>query len=65
MALAFLVDRYLKSDNTINREIFVTKILKLYSIPPEKEAGREDTLIRILQEMIPTANPTLRIAGHP
>ena len=61
VALAFLVDRYLKSDNTINREIFITKILKLYSVPPEKEAGREDTLIRILQEM--STQPQIQLLG--
>ena len=30
LALAFLVDRYLETDNPISRELFLEKILKLY-----------------------------------
>ncbi|MDB5105172.1 MAG: hypothetical protein JWP91_2861 [Fibrobacteres bacterium] len=51
VALAFLVDRYLHSDNTINREIFVKKIIKLYPGPSDKETARKDAVVRILQEV--------------
>lgn len=51
VALAFLVDRYIHSENTINREIFVDKILKLY---PESTTGlneRKATVEKVLKEV--------------
>jgi hypothetical protein len=51
VALAFLVDRYRHSDNTINREIFLDKILKLYPGPPGENAKRKDTVARVLHEV--------------
>jgi hypothetical protein len=51
VALAFLVDRWVHSDNTITREIFVAKILKLYPAAPEREAARKDAINRILKEV--------------
>ncbi|MEO6094172.1 MAG: hypothetical protein ABIW76_00335, partial [Fibrobacteria bacterium] len=46
VALAFLVNSYLRSDNTINREIFIEKILKLYPGRPEEVAKRKDATMR-------------------
>jgi hypothetical protein len=51
VAMAFLVDRYVQSQNPITREIFMDKILKLYPGPPEKYAARKDVVTRILQEI--------------
>jgi len=51
VALAFLVDRYIHSDNSINREIFVDKILKLY---PDSKSGLDDrkvTVEKVLKEV--------------
>ncbi|MDQ3003732.1 MAG: hypothetical protein M3Y08_21040 [Fibrobacterota bacterium] len=61
VALAFLVDRYLRSDNAINREIFVDKILKLYPGPPEKEKERKDAVTRVLKEV--GYEPTIEMMG--
>jgi hypothetical protein len=51
VALAFLVDRYRHSDNTINREIFLEKILKLYPGGSEPEAKRKEVVKRVLTEV--------------
>ncbi len=51
VALAFLVDRYVHSTNTINKEIFVQKILKLYPGNPAVEAGRKETVAKVLYEV--------------
>ena len=53
VALAFLVDRYRHSDNTINREIFLDKIIKLYpgAGGPDEDAKRRETVSRILHEV--------------
>lgn len=51
VALAFLVDRYRHSDNTINREIFLEKIIKLYAASPEPDPRRKETVKRILHEV--------------
>jgi hypothetical protein len=51
VALAFLVDRYRHSDNTINREIFLEKIIKLYPGGTETDAKRKDVVKRILIEV--------------
>jgi hypothetical protein len=51
VALAFLVDRYMRSDNQINKEIFLAKILKLYPAVPNQEAIRRDTVEKILNEL--------------
>ena len=51
VALAFLVDRYRHSDNTINREIFLDKIIKLYSGAPEADPKRRETVSRVLHEV--------------
>jgi hypothetical protein len=61
VALAFLVDRYLRSDNTINREIFIDKILKLYPGPPEKDKERKDAVTRILKEV--SYEPVIEMMG--
>ena len=52
VALAFLVDRYRHSDNTINREIFLEKIIKLYPGGTEPDAKRKDVVKRVLNEVI-------------
>jgi hypothetical protein len=59
VALAFLVNSYLKSDNTINREIFLDKILKLYPGKPEAEAMRKDAALRVLKEA--AMNPMIEV----
>ena len=52
VALSFLVDRYVRSGNAINREIFLKKIMALYPPPmPETEARRADTVQKILHEI--------------
>lgn len=51
VALAFLVDRYRHSDNTINREIFLEKIIKLYPGGSEPDAKRKDVVKRVLTEV--------------
>jgi hypothetical protein len=51
VALAFLVDRYRHSDNTINREIFLDKIIKLYPGGPDGESKRKGTVAGILHEV--------------
>jgi hypothetical protein len=51
VALAFLVDRYRHSDNTINREIFLGKIIKLYPGGPDQDGKRRETVSRILHEV--------------
>lgn len=51
VALAFLVDRYRHSDNTINREIFLEKIMKLYPVGPEPDAQRKEVVRRVLIEV--------------
>jgi hypothetical protein len=50
VALAFLVNSYVRSDNTINREIFLDKILKMYPGRPEDLAKRKDAISRVLKE---------------
>jgi len=50
VALAFLVNSYVRSDNTINREIFLDKILKMYPGPPESLERRKDAVSRVLKE---------------
>lgn len=45
LALAFMVDRYLETDNPISRELFVAKILKLY---PESEGIPEEDRKRVI-----------------
>ncbi len=59
VALAFLVDRWIRSNNSINREIFIDKLLKLYPGPPEKEAARRDAVARILKEI--TLEPMVEV----
>ena len=59
VALAFLVNNYLRSDNTINREIFIDKILKLYPGRPEDEAMRKDAVMRVLREA--SQNPMIEV----
>jgi hypothetical protein len=59
VALAFLVNRYVRSDNAINREIFLDKILKLYTVEPVGEERRKDAVIRILNEA--ATNPTIEV----
>jgi hypothetical protein len=61
VALAFLVDSYVKSNNTINHEIFLTKILKLYPGKPEEEAVRRETVSRVLHEII--GEPMITMMG--
>ncbi|MDB5050032.1 MAG: uncharacterized protein JWO30_3103 [Fibrobacteres bacterium] len=61
VALAFLVDRYIHSQNTINREIFVDKILSLYPGSPEKNSERKETVMRILKEVL--AEPMAEMMG--
>jgi hypothetical protein len=51
VALAFLVDRYVRSGNAINREIFLKKILKLYPDAAGIESARMDTVSRVLHEV--------------
>ncbi len=51
VALAFLVDSYIRSENTISKEIFVDKILKLYPGVPAEEARRRDTVEKVLHEV--------------
>ena len=51
VALAFLVDRYRHSNNTINREIFLDKIIKLYADSPDPDPRRKETVARILHEV--------------
>jgi hypothetical protein len=51
VALAFLVDRYLHSNNAINREIFIDKILKLYPAGGRKDAERIETVTQVLAEV--------------
>ena len=50
VALAFLVDRYIHSDNTINQEVFLEKILKLYPRKEIAEDKRKEILLKILFE---------------
>jgi hypothetical protein len=50
VALTFLVDRYVKSENNINSEIFLTKILKLYPGNPSEENKRREVVIKVLEE---------------
>lgn len=61
VALAFLVDRYIHSQNPITREIFVDKMLKLYPGPPEKYEARKETVTRILHEI--TLEPMATMMG--
>ncbi|HKP94609.1 MAG TPA: hypothetical protein VJ385_02525 [Fibrobacteria bacterium] len=61
VALAFLVDRWVRSNNAINREIFVDKILKLYPGPAEREAERKDAVTRILKEI--ALEPVVEMMG--
>jgi hypothetical protein len=49
VALAFLVDRYLETRNPISRELFLEKIMKLYSGP--KSRPREDAL-RVMKKVL-------------
>jgi hypothetical protein len=51
VALAFLVNRYERSDNSINREIFVDKILKLYPQDSTRTAEHRDVVVRVLHEV--------------
>ncbi len=51
MALAFLVDCYVRSENQINREIFVNRILRLYPGKPEEESHRRDLVEKVLHEV--------------
>lgn len=51
VALAFLVDRYRHSDNTINREIFLDKIVKLYTGASEADPKSKETVKRVLHEV--------------
>ncbi|MEO6097780.1 MAG: hypothetical protein ABIW76_19845, partial [Fibrobacteria bacterium] len=55
----FLVNSYLRSDNTINREIFIEKILKLYPGRPEEVAKRKDATMRVLKEA--AMNPMIEV----
>lgn len=61
VALAFLVNRYTRSDNTINREIFVEKILKLYPGSDKTDSERMDAVLRILKEI--QAEPMAEMMG--
>jgi hypothetical protein len=61
VALAFLVDRWVSTDNAITREIFVDKILKLYPAPKEKESARKDEVTRILRQI--AAQPSAELVG--
>lgn len=47
VAVAFLVERYLHSDNSINREIFVDKILKLYPESGGDPAGARERAVYV------------------
>lgn len=61
VALAFLVDRWLHSGNTINREIFVEKMLKLYPGGPQPEPKRREMIKKILLEV--SYEPSIQIIG--
>ena len=51
MALAFLVNSYVRSENPIHQEIFLEKILKLYERSrPGRDAVRKETLKQVLHE---------------
>jgi hypothetical protein len=53
MALAFLADSYVRSENTINREIFVEKIMKLYPASVRRNnVARKDVVNRVLHEVV-------------
>ena len=54
MALAFLVDCYIRSENQINREIFVNRILRLYPGKPEEESRRRGLVEKVLHEVVLT-----------
>lgn len=51
IALAFLADRYIRSENSINREIFVKKILKLYPSYFTNESKRQQAVEMVLHEV--------------
>jgi hypothetical protein len=53
VALAFLIHAYVRSDNSINREIFVKKILKMYGKDSMFEATARS---RILESMLDEAS---------
>lgn len=61
VALAFLVDRYIRSENTINKEIFVDKILKLYPGDPADAVKRRETVEKVLDEV--TLEPRAVLMG--
>jgi hypothetical protein len=61
VALAFLVDRWLHSGNSINREIFVEKMVKLYPGGPQPESKRRETVTKILKEV--SYEPSIQIIG--
>jgi hypothetical protein len=51
MALAFLMERYVRSDNPIQREIFLERMLKLYPSPPSlPDETRRRVARKVLQE---------------
>lgn len=49
VALAFLVDRYLETDNPISREMFLEKIMKMYT--DDRMPSREDAL-RVMKKVL-------------
>jgi hypothetical protein len=61
VALAFLVDRWVNTNNAITREIFVDKILTLYPGPKEKDSARKDEVLRILRQI--AAQPSAELVG--
>ncbi len=61
VSLAFLVDRYIHSSNSINREIFVEKILKLYPENLDKKAERKNGVEKVLNEI--SQQPSILMVG--
>jgi hypothetical protein len=61
VALAFLVDRWVRTENTITREIFVDKIVELYPGPKEKSRERKDEVTRILNQI--AREPSAELMG--
>ncbi len=51
LALAFLVDRYRQSENPINRDIFLQKILQLYSQSRSLPQEAKETVDYILKQV--------------
>jgi hypothetical protein len=49
VALAFLVDRYLETDNPISRELFLEKMMKMYAGP---DAPPREAALRVMKKVL-------------